>query len=198
MNIRSLFLSGGLAILFATTSVAGIIGSTYDFSTSTTGATAIGATDGTYTDPANPGFCVGPPVGCDVGSGMSGSFSFADITPTTSTLTFIFFGSTDGAGPGTFAITLGNFALLGGGVITNVAYNSGNLFQGDFSSVAWNGTDALFTGSTGGDYDAVGGATVVFDVTLASTAIPEPSSIWLVGPILGGLLVSLKKRRKAS
>ena len=98
MNIRALPLAAGLAVVFASTSMADIGGSTYDFTASATGNTAIGATNGTYTDPANPGFCVGPPVACGFGAGVSGSFSFADITPTMSTITFPFFGSTAGAG----------------------------------------------------------------------------------------------------
>jgi hypothetical protein len=80
-----------------------------------------------------------------------------------------------------------------------VTYTLGNLFVGDFSGVSWNGTDATFTGSTNSEYNATGGATVIFDVTLEpveSGAVPEPSSIWPVGPILGGLLVGLKKRRR--
>ena len=59
--------------------------------------------------------------------------------------------------------------------------------------MTWNGTNAIFTGSTGSEYNAVGGASVVFNVT----TVPEPSSIALIGTILGGLLVSLRKRRHA-
>ena len=191
MNIRALPLAAGLAVVSASTSMADIGGSTYDFSVSTTGNTAIGATNGTYTDPANPGFCVGPPVACGTGAGVSGSFAFADSTPTTSTITFTFFGSTSGAGPGTFAIDLGNFT--GSDTITNVTYASGNLSGADFSNVTWNGTNAIFTGSAATNYNAVGGVSVVFNVT----TVPEPSSISLIGTILGGLLVSLRKRRHA-
>jgi hypothetical protein len=39
--------------------------------------------------------------------------------------------------------------------------------------VTWNGTSAVFTGSTGTDYDALGGVAVVFE---AKTAIPEPAT----------------------
>ena len=39
--------------------------------------------------------------------------------------------------------------------------------------MTWNGTSAVFTGSTGTDYDALGGVAVVFE---AKTAIPEPAT----------------------
>src|ERR1051325_1258722 len=87
--------------LAATSAYADIVGSTFDFSTSTTGATQIGAPTGSFTDPANPGFCVGPPVACGQGAGVSGSFTFTDVNTTTSTIAFTFFGSTSNA-PGTF------------------------------------------------------------------------------------------------
>ena len=197
MKLKTLFLAGVLAMVFASTSMAALVGATYDFDTSTTGNTAIGATPGTYTDPANPGFCVGPPVECATGAGMSGSFSFADVLPTLSTITFFFAGSTDGAGPGTFVIDLSNCALPGGDTISSIAHFSGNIPGGDFTNVSWDGFTALFTGSTGTDYNAIGGQTVVFEVTLEQAEVPEPSSVWLLGPGLGFLLIGLRKRRHA-
>lgn len=163
-----------LAFSAAYPASAHLVGATYDFSTSTTGNTQIGATPGAYTDPSNPGFCVGPPVSCGSGSGMSGSFTFADVSTNSSTITFTFFGSTDGAGPGTFSIDLSNFVTTDGEHITGITYGSGNLAGGDFTSVSWNGSEAIFTGSTSTDYNAVGGRSIVFDV---STAVPE-SKTW--------------------
>jgi hypothetical protein len=98
--------------------------------------------------------------------------------------------------PGTFSIDLGNFVLPDGDTITNVTYASGNLVSGNFSSVSWNGTDAVFTGSTASDYSAIGGRNVVFNVTEAPSTVPEPSFIWLC-TIVGGLLVTIKKLRHA-
>ena len=187
MHLRALTLATALAVGLASTSMADLVGSTYDFSAATTGSTAIAATAGTYTDPANPGFCVGPPVACGAGAGLSGSFTFADVTPSTSTITFTFFGSTSGAGPGTFSIDLGNFT---GDPITSVTYGAGNLQQGDFSSVTWDGTHAIFTGSTGGEYGAIGGSTVVFNVT----TVPEPTSLLLLGAGVGLLAIRRKRR----
>jgi hypothetical protein len=169
--------------------MANIIGSSYTFGSSSTGNTQISATPGNYTDPANPGFCVGPPLECDQGAGVSGSFSFADSTPTTSTITFLFFGSTDGAGPGSFSLSLSNFT---GDPITSITYGGGNLQEGDFSSVTWNGTTATFTGSADFDYSALGGSTVVFNVT----TVPEPASILMLGAGVG-MLVIRKKRHHA-
>jgi hypothetical protein len=53
---------------------------------------------------------------------------------------------------------------------------------GDFSSVSFNGTDAVFTGtSSGGGFSALGGRSVVFDVSLST--VPEASTwaMMLVG-----------------
>lgn len=199
MNIRALHLAAALAVAFASTSMADISGSTYNFTATSTGGTSItGFTPGTHTDPANPGFCVGPPNACGSGNGMSGSFAFADPSPTLSTITFQFFGSNNNSG--TFSIDLANLVPTDGDTITNVTYASGNLNVGNFSGVTWNGTThtAVFTGSTNSNFDAVGGSTVVFDVIEAGpSAVPEPSSIWLACTILGGLLVGFKKLRHA-
>jgi PEP-CTERM motif len=184
-------LAAASALTMAAPAMAHIVGASYDFSTSVTGSTEIGSTPGTYTDPANPGFCVGPPVACSSGSGMFGFFSFADPLPNTGLITFTFFGSTDSA-PGSFTIDLGHFVTTDHEKITNVTYSSGNLFEGDFSAVSWNGTDALFTGSTTGAYNAVGGTSVVFDVAL--TTVPEPATWVLVG--LGFALLGFAGYRK--
>lgn len=110
--------------------MADIVGSTYSFSAFTTGGTQILATNGIYTDPGNPGFCLGPPTTCASGSGVSGSFGFSDVTSTLSTITFTFFGSTRPT-DGSFSIDLGGFVIPDGDVITGVTYASGNLIAGD-------------------------------------------------------------------
>ena len=171
--------------------MAGLLNSTYDFSTSATGNTQIGATPGTYTDPANPGFCVGPPVACGSGSGVSGGFSFADINANLSQITFTYFGSTAGAGPGSFSINLANF-ILPSGAISHITQSGGNL-GGATASVSWNGATATFTDTTGSDYDAIGGTSVVFNVALR--AVPEPGDLLLVTTGLGALALVLRKRR---
>jgi hypothetical protein len=137
-----------LSLLFVPRADAALITATYDFTTSVTGSVLIDPLGGPteFTDPANAGFCVGPPLACASGSGVSGSFAFADVTPILSTITFTFFGSTDGAA-GTFAINLGNFATTDGATIAGVTYSFGNLNVGDFTSVIWDGTNALFTGT---------------------------------------------------
>jgi hypothetical protein len=90
-----------------------------------------------HTDPANVGFCVGPPVDCGDGHGLSGGYSLAKVAPTLDTM---FSGSTAGAGPGTFDIDLSNFKTVDGEVIKAVSYVSGNLIVGSFNSVRFNGT----------------------------------------------------------
>ena len=66
MRIRAPYLAAALSVAFAANANATIVGSTYDFTTSVTGNTQIAPLGGptSHTDPANPGFCVGPPVDC--------------------------------------------------------------------------------------------------------------------------------------
>jgi hypothetical protein len=185
MRIRASYIAAALSFAFGPVANATIVGSTYDFTTSVTGNTQISPLGGPtlHTDPANPGFCVGPPVACGAGSGVSGSFSFTTVSPTLDRITFTYFGSTAGAGPGSFTIDLGNFVTKDGEAITGVTLFSGSL-PGATTSVTFNGTDARFTETTGGDYDAIGGTTVAFNVT--TRAVPGP----IVGGGIPGLLAA--------
>ena len=192
--VRTLVLGAAVTLVFAGNASATIIAATYDFTTSTTGAIQISPFGGptTHTDPANPGFCVGPPVACASGSGVSGSFAFSNVGPNLDRITFTFFGSTDPV-PGTFAIQLGNFSTVDGEVITGVTYNAGNFAAGDFTSVTFDGVNALFTGSTASGFNAIGGGTVSFNV--ATRQAPEPATLLLFG--LGALGAGVYRRRSS-
>jgi hypothetical protein len=191
MRIRPSYFAAALALGFAPNANSTIVGSTYNYTASATGNTQIGMTaNGTFTDPANPGFCVGPPVGCNTGSGVSGSFAFATVTPTLDTITFTYFGSTSGAGPGSFAIDLGAFKTADGETVTGVTFASGSL-GGATSSVTFNGTDAIFT-ETGGDYNAIGGTSVTFNVTTQPVPAPSIGHGLLAFLALGGILFGAK------
>jgi hypothetical protein len=191
MRIRASYLAAALAVGFAPNANATIVGSTYNYTASATGNTQIGTTNGNFTDPANPGFCVGPPVACGTGSGVSGSFTFAQSTPTLDTITFTYFGSTSGAGPGSFAIDLGPFKTVDGETVTGVTFASGSL-GGATSSVTFNGTDAIFTETTGGDYNAIGGTNVTFNVTTQPVPAPLIGHGLLVLLAVGGILFGAK------
>jgi hypothetical protein len=199
MRIRLSYVTAALFLAFVSNANATIVGSTYNFSTAVTGNTQISPLGGptVHTDPANPGFCVGPPVACASGSGVSGFFSFSTVTPTLDHITFSFFGSTAGAGPGSFSIDLGHFVTLDNEIITAVSLLSGSL-GGAATSVTFNGTDAIFTWTTGTNYNAIGGNSVVFNVTTTGpAAVPLPAALPLFATGLGalGLLGWWRKRK---
>ena len=152
----------------------------------------------TATDPANPGFCVGPPVACGTGSGVSGSFAFADVTPILSTITFTFFGSTSGAATGHVCHRPRQLRHD-----RRIHDRQRDLFVGepvlgDFTSVIWDGTNALFTGTPSKRISTRRRSTVVFNVEMVAGYVPEPATLTLAGMALAGYAIAAHRRRRRS
>ena len=181
--------AGAVAALYllSAPNASAALSGTFNGNLSATGNTQIspsGAVGPFTVGVSGPSFCVGPPLACGSGSGVSGSTSV-----TATTVTAQFFGSTAGAGPGSFTetLTFGAPNLL----ITNVT-ESGSLGGGTLT-FSHTSNSITFTETTGSDFNAIGGNTLTFTVT--SATVPEPGSVFLLGTALAGAAVFLKRRR---
>ena len=157
-------LVAAMSLALASPATAGLVGSSVSGSLEVTAPTAA--------DPSGPfgpvvigpgpeyGTCIGPPVSCGAGSGLSVA---VDITDTT--IDFAFFGSTSGS-TGSFALTL-NFAPI----IQNVELASGSFDS--FGLTSSTSSSMVFTGT--GEFNAIGGNFVTFNVTTAVT-----TGVWAV------------------
>jgi PEP-CTERM motif len=172
----------------STIDVQSLLGSPVTGTSSVTGTTTInplGALGNTVVGPGPEfGFCVGPNANNCVSSGLSGSVDISDAQ-----IAFTFFGSTNAA-TGSFSVLLSNFSQT----ILNVAYVSGALQNGSFGLTSFNSSSILFTGTPSGNYSAIGGDTILFNVT----SVPEPASLTLLGLGLAGIAArsrrALRKR----
>jgi hypothetical protein len=55
----------------------------------------------------------------------------------------------------------------------------------------------LFTGSSAGDFDALGGNTVVFNLETVPAAVPEPATLTLMGLALTGCGIAARRRHRS-
>jgi hypothetical protein len=182
-NVSVAFATAGV-LAFASPSMAGLIGSSVTGTASATGTVQVSPTAlGTTTVGAGPefSFCLGPPLACAMGSGISAG---VDITDTG--VDFSFFGSTAGA-HGTFSVLLSGF----GPTIENVTLAS-NGFD-SFALTSFGPHQMLFTGATTNDFNAIGGQFANFAVV---SAAPEPATLALLGIALAG--IGFSRRRKAN
>ena len=181
-TISTVALVAVLCLLSATNANAALSGS-FNANESTTGNVVItGFSSGPFTVGAGgPGYCVGPPNACGSGHGVSGSTS---VTGTQ--VSYTFFGSTSGAGPGSFTVNLTGFT----GSISSFTFVSGSLGGGALT-FSHTSNSLTFTETTGSDFNAIGGDTIVFNVA----TVPEPGSMVLFGTVLVGLAAFVKRRR---
>jgi len=177
--------------LFSATNASAALSGTYNANGTTSGGASLnGPAVGPYTVlGASPGFCLGPPLGCAGGNGVSGSMAV-----TGSQVTFTFFGTTNSYA-GSFTINLTNFTSP----ITGVSYVGGDFNNAADTTITqgFTPTSLSFTFATAANgFDAFNGQTVTFNVATTAAAVPEPSSIILLTTIVAGAMV-IKRRRLA-
>lgn len=172
-----------MCLLSASNASAALSG-TFNASDTTTLFTVVtGLGSGPFTvGVSGPSFCVGPPNACGSGSGLSGSTAVSATQ-----VAFTFFGSTAGAGPGSFTINLTNFTSP----ITGVTLVSNGL-GGSTVTESHTSSSLAFDFSTGSDYDAIGGERAVFNVT--TSAVPEASSVFLLITVFAVVMVAGRRR----
>lgn len=199
MRIRFLCLAAALSMTFTYSSIASLIGSTYDgtLATSDSDLSVSPAATNSYTDLTNPlTFCVGG-LG-ESTCGLSGAVSFTDVDATDANITFELAGSVSAVAGDTFTVDLGNFATPDGSSISGIDQSSVSLTDGTFQLTSFNGIDAIFTGTVGPDgfFTAGAGQDVVFKDAL--NPAPEPASILLSVCGLAAVAVAARRRRTAT
>lgn len=191
--------AAALVMACSVASNAGLIGSEYEGTVTTSAADLLVTPAGanSYTDLSDPlTFCVSGQS--QSGCGLSGSVFFSDVDSTEADITFEFSGSASATAGDTFTVDLGDFLTPDGSQVVGIDPTTDSLIDGTFQLASFNGSDAVFTGTVGGDGSISAGQATALVFDDGFRPAPEPDSVLLVGFGTAGLLLAMRRRHLKS